>query len=120
MCALFVCAGLVGCSSPPRRQVGAPTPTSRDTVDGFVPRVFTSGDGRLPYRLFVPPGYTPNNRYPLIVWLPGASGIGTNNVNQIIGDQRPGTHAWTTPASQMRYPAFVLVPQSMGPSPDGR
>src|SRR5213593_1313119 len=82
-------------------------------VDGFIGRAYTNGNGqRMPYRLFVPPLYDKLKQYPLVLWLHGAGGSGTNNRAQISGDQIPGTHTWTRPQNQARYPTFVLVPQS--------
>src|SRR5712692_8613502 len=79
----------------------------------------------MPYLLFIPGGYDPQKTYPLIVWLHGAGGAGSDNLRQILGDQIPGTRTWTNPAIQAKDPAFVLVPQSpqswgvetLGPSP---
>ena len=87
---------------------------AQDTVDGFVARVYKNGRETMPYRLFIPIGYEPQKRYPLIVWLHGAGGMGHDNLRQISGDQTPGTRTWTTPEHQAKYPAFVLVPQSPG------
>jgi predicted peptidase len=81
-------------------------------IDGFIARRFARPRGSLPYRLFIPPGYDKGKRYPLIVWLHGAGGAGTDNIQQIVGDQVRGTHTWTVPAVQAQHPAFVLVPQS--------
>ena len=69
-------------------------------------------DGDTPYRLFLPVEYDTSQRYPLILWLHGASGSGTDNALQITGDQTAGTHTWTTEESQAEHPAFVLVPQA--------
>src|SRR6476660_7715447 len=82
-------------------------------VDGFVARTY-QGRPRvtMPYRLFIPPGYKKSQDYPLILWLHGAGGIGDDNLRQIIDDQVPGTRLWTRPENLVRYPAFVLVPQS--------
>jgi predicted peptidase len=62
--------------------------------------------------LFIPPGYNKSVKYPLILWLHGAGGVGTDNLRQIQRDQIPGTHIWTTAQNQARHPAFVVVPQS--------
>ena len=85
---------------------------AQDTVDGFVARVHRSGRKTMPYRLFIPTGYDREQRYPLILWLHGAGGMGRDNLRQISGDQIPGTRTWTTPEHQAKYPAFVLAPQS--------
>ena len=89
--------------------------TAEDKVDGFVPRVHQNNRReKMPYRLFVPTPYDKSKKYPLVIWLHGAGGAGSDNLNQISGDQIPGTRIWTKPENQMRYPAFVLVPQSSG------
>jgi predicted peptidase len=66
----------------------------------------------MPYRLYVPPAYKADMQYPLVLWLHGAGGAGTDNRAQIRADQILGTHTWTKPQNQAKYPAFVLVPQS--------
>ena len=80
-------------------------------VDGFIGRIYTNAQ-RMPYRLFVPPNYSKDKQYPLVLWLHGAGGAGTNNRAQISADQIPGTRTWTKPQNQAKYPTFVLVPQS--------
>jgi predicted peptidase len=87
--------------------------TAQDVVDGFVARIFTNGSREaMPYRLFIPPGYDKGKQYPLVLWLHGAGGAGSNNLAQIREDQTLGTHTWTRPQNQAKYPTFVLVPQS--------
>jgi predicted peptidase len=91
------------------------TPCSaQDNVDGFVARLYRNGLETMPYRLFIPGGYDRQRKYPLIVWLHGAGGAGNDNLRQISGDQIPGTRTWTKPDNQMKYPAFVIAPQSPG------
>src|SRR5262245_58273560 len=86
-----------------------------DVVDGFERREYRNTSGKtMPYRLFVPPGYSNEKRYPLVIWLHGAGGAGRDNLAQISGDQIRGTRTWTKPQNQAKYPAFVLVPQSPG------
>jgi predicted peptidase len=82
-------------------------------MDGFVARLFrNSARQTMPYRLFVPLNYKQDMQYPLVLWLHGAGGAGTDNRSQISGDQIPGTRTWTKPQNQTKYPAFVLAPQS--------
>src|SRR5438105_2768119 len=82
---------------------------AQDVVDSFIGRVYTNAaKQRMPYRLFVPPAYDKDKQYPLVLWLHGAGGAGTNNRAQISGDQIPGTHTWTKPQNQARNPTFVL------------
>jgi predicted peptidase len=113
---------VAGSESTPLRPILA-----RENIDGFVARSHRNGHETMPYRLFVPNGYSAQTKYPLIVWLHGAGGIGRDNARQILGDQVSGTRTWTEPATQAKYPAFVLAPQSpggwaaqrpMGASPD--
>jgi len=83
---------------------------SQKPVDGFQARMFKT----MPYRLFVPPSYEKDRKYPLILWLHGAGSIGTDNLKQISGASLRGTHTWIAPQVQEKYPAFVLAPQSRG------
>lgn len=83
-------------------------------IDGFEPRLYKDEAGSImPYRLFIPDGYDKHKRYPLVLWLHGAGGSGFDNLQQISGDQIPGTHIWTTRENQVKHPAFVLVPQTV-------
>jgi predicted peptidase len=85
---------------------------AQDNVDGFVGRVHSSGDYvKMPYRLFIPTGYNPAKKYPLILWLHGSGGVGSDNRRQISEASRLGTHIWTSQQNQAKYPAFVLAPQ---------
>src|SRR5262245_17270691 len=87
--------------------------SAEDDIDGFSALIYRSPSGQtMPYRLFVPPGYDAQKQYPLILWLHGAGGAGTDNLAQISDDQIPGTRTWTQTHVQSRYPAFVLVPQN--------
>jgi predicted peptidase len=112
--ALTACA--CGQEPPPEpKAMPSPTPPPAPTPRGeFLARTPPAAGGALPYRLFVPKGYDPQQRYPLILWLHGAGGIGSDNAAQIAGDQVPGTHAWATPERQAEHPAFIVVPQSPG------
>ena len=85
-------------------------------IDGFLARTYTNARHEvMPYRLFVPIGYDKAKAYPLVIWLHGAGGEGEDNVAQIENDQTLGTHTWTRPEVQAKHPAFVLVPQTVGP-----
>jgi len=78
----------------------------------FRKQVYTHKTGnKMPYRLFVPANYDASQKYPLIFWLHGANGRGSDNLKQIRGGNENGTHVWTTPANQAQLPAFVLAPQ---------
>ncbi len=79
----------------------------------FASHVYVSKEGeRMPYRLFTPARLEPGRAYPLVVFLHGASGSGTDNVKQLEGGNLYGALVWALPGSQAKHPAFVLAPQS--------
>jgi predicted peptidase len=61
----------------------------------------------IPYRLFVPAGYSEGRHYPLIVFLHGSGSNGTDNLRQLT----PSVGALLGRAQTIE-PAFVLVPQA--------
>jgi predicted peptidase len=102
---LFSVCGLVAQSLSATSQTNA-------AVDGFVAGNYHSPGGEfMHYRLFVPPGYDPAQKYPIILWLHDASARGADNLAQISGSNRLGARIWTTPENQNKYHAFVLAPQ---------
>ena len=81
-------------------------------ADGFLARSYHSTSGEtMQYRLFVPPGYSAARRYPIVLWLHGANGRGSDNLRQISGGNFLGTHVWTAAEIQDKDPVFVLAPQ---------
>ena len=89
--------------------------SAQDVVDGFEGRMHAGADGtKMPYRLFVPEAPARTRPIPLIVYLHGGGGAGTDNLRQIAGGNTAGTHVWTTPQMQSRHPAFVVAPQMPG------
>ncbi len=79
----------------------------------FAPHVHVNQRGeRMPYRLFTPSRLERGRTYPLVVFLHGASGSGTDNAKQLEGGNVYGSLVWTLPANQARHPAFVVAPQS--------
>jgi len=78
----------------------------------FRKKVYTNKAGdRLPYRLFVPLGYDANRKYPLLLWLHGGDGRGSDNVRQLNGGNQTGTHFFAGKQVQLNFPMFVLLPQ---------
>jgi len=67
--------------------------TAEDKIDGFIARIYKNNHRqKMPYRIFIPPGYDRNKKYPIIIWLHGAGGgRGDDNQLQISGDQISGT-----------------------------
>ena len=88
------------------------SPLELNPVDGFLPRSYHSAGGEtMQYRLFIPPHYDAAKKYPIVLWLHGAGGRGSDNLRQISGGNIPGTHIWTTAEIQNKDPVFVLAPQ---------
>jgi len=82
-------------------------------AQAFAPHVHSSAKGeRMPYRLFTPARIESGRRYPLVVFLHGAGGSGTDNAKQLQGANMFGALVWTLPENQARHPAFVVAPQS--------
>jgi predicted peptidase len=81
----------------------------------FLVRTYKNVRGeRMPYRLFVPQGYDKRKRYPLVLWLHGGAGRGDDNLKQITGGNTSGSHVWTKPENQSKYPCMVVAPQCPG------
>jgi predicted peptidase len=78
----------------------------------FLAKSFQNSRGkRMLYRLFIPAKYESRQKYPLVLWLHGGAGRGNDNVSQISGGNTAGSHVWTLPENQTRYPCFVFAPQ---------
>ncbi|MGA7626601.1 MAG: alpha/beta hydrolase-fold protein [Candidatus Acidiferrales bacterium] len=100
------------CLTFPYQSIAAQNKTPENAARGFMAGSYRSQSGEgMPYRLFVPPGYEPSYKYPIILWLHGAAGSGSDNISQLTGGNYPGSHLWTTPENQAAYHAFVLAPQ---------
>jgi len=96
----------------PRLSSALPQQKNSPT-EGFLARSYHSPTGEtMQSRLFVPPGYDASQKYPIVLWLHGASGRGSDNLAQISGGNFAGSHVWTTPQNQAKYHAFVLAPQA--------
>jgi len=65
----------------------------------------------MPYRLFRP-AVEPGKKYPLVLFLHGSSGSGTDNERQLENANAFGSLVWALPANQRRHPCFILAPQS--------
>ncbi len=89
-----------------------PKPARATAIEGFIAGSYRSPSGEaMAYRLFVPPDYDAAKKYPIVLWLHGAAGRGSDNVSQISGGNSAGSHFWTTAENQAKYHAFVLAPQ---------
>ena len=64
------------------------------------------------YRLYVPRNYDRKKKYPLVVYLHGGGGRGSDNLKQIEGGNGYLIDFFTQSETQSRYPSFVVAPQS--------
>lgn len=84
----------------------------------FTAHAFTDDAGTtLPYRLFTPGDATGDRPLPLILYLHGGAGAGTDNQRQLAGGNRFGSVGWTTDERQATHPTFVVAPQLPGAKP---
>ncbi len=68
--------------------------------------------GSLPYRMYVPPGYDGAEALPLMLFLHGAGGRGTDNSQQI--NEYEGARIWAQADKQRDHPCIVVAPQCPG------
>lgn len=66
-------------------------------------------DWVMPYRLFKPEA---RGKLPLVVFLHGSGGLGTDNAKQMETGNIFGTRVWAMPEHQQKFPCYVLAPQT--------
>ncbi len=66
----------------------------------------------LEYSLFIPDDYDASQKYPLIMFIPDATGAG-KSARQIV-EEYYGADIWATDAEQAKHPSFVIVPAFTG------
>jgi hypothetical protein len=82
-------------------------------VSRFEKRVYKDQSGNvMPYRLFRPERIVNSRKYPLVLFLHGAAGSGTDGEKQLQGANMFGGLVWALPENQKRFSAFVVAPQS--------
>jgi predicted peptidase len=74
----------------------------------FEARSHTS-DWTMPYRLFRPQA---SGKLPLVMFLHGSGGQGTDNAKQMGLGNIFGTRVWAMPENQKSHPCYVVVPQT--------
>lgn len=98
-------AGILACVL----LVGAVIADEPDLRPLLEKRVYQSADGHsLPYRLFVPRHYTPDKKYPLILFLHGIGERGDDNEAQL---KHAGVLRFVSDAVQAKDPCFLVAPQ---------
>jgi predicted peptidase len=68
---------------------------------------FVKNSDTLPYRLLLPENYSPQKKYPLIIFLHGSGERGNNNEAQLVH----GASLFLRDSIRKNYPAFVVFPQ---------
>ena len=108
-----------GDATPPLAP-GAPfSPERRALIDAFkeksagIESAFEArthkSDWAMPYRLFRPKA---SGRLPLVVYLHGSGGQGTDNAKQMGLGNVFGTRLWALPETQKDFPCYIAVPQT--------
>jgi len=67
------------------------------------------GDWNMPYRLFRP---ATSSRVPLVMYLHGSGGLGTDNEKPLGLGNIFGSRVWLMPENQRRFPCYVVAPQT--------
>jgi predicted peptidase len=108
-----------GVSRPPAADplpVAAPSPRIEsepvDILRLFEPHEYRSHGQVLPYRLFAPRREASMKKYPLVVFLHGASSSGKDNRRQLTGSGYWGASPWLSEEVQRAHPSFILAPQA--------
>jgi predicted peptidase len=102
---LAAVGGLLLCAPAPAQPLES-KPDMDKLLDKFT---FTRGKASLPYRLLKPDGYDKDgkDRYPLVVFLHGIGGRGTDNTKQL----RNGVEEFVKDSTRKKHPCFLAVPQ---------
>ena len=85
-------------------------PTPAATSADFQFAQTSAQNGALPYRYFEPPGYDPQQSYPLILFLHGAGERGNNNQDQL-GNSANGAMHLLDNENLAVQPVFMVAPQ---------
>ena len=95
-----------------RQRAKKVRPRLEELTAQFEARTFDADDGEvIRYRLFKPRQGTPDEKCPLVVYLHGSAGRGTDNLKQISGGNIYGSRVWALPENQAERPCFILAPQ---------
>lgn len=74
----------------------------------FLKKQFTTANGyALNYRILYPKNYSPDQKYPVILFLHGAGERGSDNEAQLVH----GGNLFASDANRTQYPAIIIAPQ---------
>ncbi|MCH2183877.1 MAG: alpha/beta hydrolase-fold protein [Mariniblastus sp.] len=84
-------------------------PKRKTIFDHYQARSFEGANGEtIQYRLFVPPNYDAQQKYPLVLFHHGGGGTGADNRANLEG---ACVREWYLPDSQKDYPCIIVAPQ---------
>jgi predicted peptidase len=107
---VFAAVGILFLSVIAHAQQPEPKLEPKPDMDKLLDKLtFTKDKASLPYRLLKPDGYDQNGKdlYPLVVFLHGSVGRGTDNQKQLRG----GVEEFVKDATRKKHPCFLVVPQ---------
>jgi len=88
----------------------AQTPSSAPKHEtGFLKRSVTLGSSTMNYRVYIPGGYDPAKKYPVVLYLHGAGSTGSDNEKQIGGPQLGSVIQLFGAKYPERYGSFIAV-----------
>lgn len=103
--------GVDGAIFPPRSEELSSTVTKEPIIDSFEQHIYTDEKTgiSMPYNLYLPQGYDPSKKYPLLFFVADASA----NINHVKTPlfQGNGATVWATPEEQAKHECIVLAPQ---------
>lgn len=97
-----------------RKPIVEADPAVRSVIESGAPKftqdVFFDEETHvsLAYSLYVPEGYDSHQAYPLLMYIPDASGA-SKSAEELVS-QYYGADIWVTEEEQKKHPAFVVVP----------
>ena len=115
----LIVPSIQGDSTPPLAPGAPNSPERQALINAFrtasekIPEQFEArthkSDWTMPYRLFRP---NATGRLPLVVYLHGGGGLGTDNEKQMGLGNIFGTRVWARPENQREFPCYVVAPQT--------
>ncbi len=96
-------------TSPERTALIAAFQTQSEGLEKKFEAHTYQGDWVMPYRLFRPAA---TGKLPLVIYLHGSGGQGTDNLKQLGLGNIFGTRVWLLPQNQRKHPCYVLAPQT--------
>ncbi len=98
-------------ASPPASAPAVPPRAAAPVKPSdFEAHTFDDGAGHtLPYRIFIPRGLAAGQKVPLVVFLHGSGGRGTDNLHQLT--DQPAPLVFVQPENQARWPVIMVAPQ---------